>query len=197
MSCIIKSDFFNKNECKRIIKYAENKKKFLFKQKFNDIKKTQYYEENQITTSCYNKYNFFIDNPEFADRLAVLIKNNVHNISWPIGVQSWVNIYETDQGIGIHDHSGDISGNIFLGGILEPGINYIFKNQTFTMKNKIGEIQLFPSNTKHFVPPNKFKQKRYTIGMCIYQYSSLNDYILGGSCVNAKFKELALLKKPD
>jgi len=194
---IIKSEFFNQNQCNEIIKYAKNKKKFLLNQNYNDIKKTSYYDSNLITTSCYNRYNFFVDNPKFADMFAHFIKNRVINLSWPIGVQAWVNIYETNQGISAHDHSGDFSANVFLGGEINPGICYIVDDEIITIQNKIGEIQVFPSNLKHFVLPNQSQKERYTLGMCIYQFSSLTNFILSGSCINSKFKEIALLAEPS
>lgn len=197
MNNIIKAEFFNQNQCNEIIKYAENKKRNLLNKKYDDIKKTSYYDSNLITTSCYNRYNFLIDNPKFADMFAQIIKNKINNIFWPIAVQAWVNIYETDEGISVHNHSGDFSINVFLGGEINPGICYIVDNEIITIPNKIGEIHIFNSNLKHFVLPNKSRKKRYTIGMCIYQFNSLTDFILKGSCINSKFKEIALLTEPN
>lgn len=196
---VIGFQFFTKEECEDVIKYIEDKKSFLLQQKYN-IEDTNVYDvRSQITTACYDRYNFFIDNPQYVDRFVYHISNVLPHLTFPIAVQSWVNIYKTGQGIKPHSHSGfsnySFTSNIFLGGPTNPGITYFEPDGKKTVENKVGEIHILNSGLWHTVPPNKSKENRYTIGITFHSYEAITKDLLLSASFNSKNKNILLLTK--
>ncbi len=127
---ILSCKFFSEEECQQVIQYIENKKKFLQDKKYSNIGKSEIYNsDSQITTTLFDKYNFFYDNPQYIDRFVDYISQIIPNLEFPIAVQSWVNMYEKGDGIKPHNHHGltfhSFSANIFIGGPTDPGITYM------------------------------------------------------------------------
>ena len=54
---VVEIPFFNKVECKKIIKYAHKKEEYFIKEN-RDIDVQEAYNKNQVTTSNYNRYIF-------------------------------------------------------------------------------------------------------------------------------------------
>lgn len=198
---ILRCDFFSEDECKNIIEYIENKKKFLQNQSFENNQNTKIYDLNsQITTNFFDKYNFFHDNPQYIDRFVQTISNMIPNIEFPIAVQSWCNIYEKGESIKPHNHHGlsfySYAANIFIGGSLDnQGITYMEPGWKQTIKNRIGEMHIFDCFLWHTVPPNISEEKRYSIGITIHSFEAITKELLHGSCFNSKYKEIILLSR--
>ena len=112
---INEAQFFSSEECEKIKQYAYEKEKKIrydLKNVFHHFTEEKY--NNSITTNNYNHYNFFGDHPHYADRLVSLLTQNDAPLEWPILVQSWINIYRKNDGIGWHTHYGSgLSSNIF------------------------------------------------------------------------------------
>ena len=70
---VVEIPFFNKAECKKIIKYAHKKEEYFIKEN-QDIDVLDVYNKNQVTTVNFNRYNFFVDNPEYIKRLLKCLK---------------------------------------------------------------------------------------------------------------------------
>ena len=115
---VLQIPFFDESECKEIIKYADEKEKY-FIEKNLDVEVPIFYTKNQVTSANYTKYNFFKDNPKYIERLLQMLKEVLPWLTYPISLQSWVNIYRTGEGIGWHNHNGldehSYTANIFLG----------------------------------------------------------------------------------
>ena len=176
---LLEYPFFNIEECDEIKKYAYEKEIELYlKEKISPEEKTPLKKyNNSITTNNYNNYNFFRDHPIYADRLVNLLKETNAPLEWPIMVQSWVNIYRKDDGIGWHRHNGNCySFNIFIDGETSPGPAYIlagkdgdldpYDMKVKNFKNKKGYMQIFPSSTFHKVDP--INSTRITVGATIH-----------------------------
>ena len=168
--------FFTSKECDEIKQYAYKKEK--------ELKESTPFEvyNKSITTNNYSQYNFFEDHPVYAERLVSLLKKTDAPLTWPIMVQSWVNIYRKDDGIGWHKHRGDaLSFNIFIDGDTEPGPAYILAGKDgclseYDMKvqnfsNKKGCMQIFPSSTYHKVDP--LNSERISVGGTLHHHTSI------------------------
>lgn len=190
--------FFSEKECEDIIMYLENKKDFLSKEYKQNLQHSDIYDsKSQITTSSFNRYNFFLDNSQYTNRFVDCVSTILPSLKFPIGVQAWGNIYENGQGIKPHSHNGyngySFSANIFLGGPTTPGITYFEPDWKKTVENKIGEMHLFNCGLWHMVPQNKSKEKRYSLGITLHSYEAITSDILGGACANAKYQDFILL----
>ena len=179
--------FFDVNECEEIISYIDEKQIILqkkygekYKHRFS-IEKNSVYEN--LSTTLYQRYNFFKDNPKYISRLKKILEENFPDLNYPLFIQSWGNIYEKNQGIPWHTHSFingtqtlGITSNIFIGGDENIGTTYAFpdgripKFNYMNVKNKIGYIQFVSNEIHHMVSPNKSDQKRYSIGITINEY---------------------------
>ena len=179
---VVQIPFFNEAECKEIIKYADKKEKYFIKKNL-DIDVPIIYSKNQVTTANYASYNFFKDNPKYIERFLGCLKEVLPWLTYPISLQSWVNIYKAGEvhrpgeGIGWHNHNGlddhSYTANIFLGGVTKPGVNYTVPGQTvFTVENVIGEMLLSNCSMWHMVTPNESNISRYSVGITIHDYEA-------------------------
>ena len=169
--------FFTSKECDEIKQYAYKKEKEL-----KESTPAEVYNKS-ITTNNYSQYNFFDDHPVYAERLVSLLKKSDAPLTWPIMVQSWVNIYRKDDGIGWHKHRGDaLSFNIFIDGDPEPGPAYILAGKVYeglseydmkvqNFSNKKGCMQIFPSSTYHKVDP--LNSERISVGGTLHHDTSI------------------------
>ena len=168
--------FFTSKECDEIKQYAYKKEKEL-----KESTPAEVYNKS-ITTNNYSQYNFFDDHPVYAERLVSLLKKSEAPLTWPIMVQSWVNIYRKDDGIGWHKHRGDaLSFNIFIDGDTEPGPSYVLAGedggldkydiQIKNFSNKKGCMQIFPSSTYHKVDP--LNSERISVGGTLHHDTSI------------------------
>ena len=189
--------FFDENECLEIVKYIQNKDIYL-KENCKDIfDKSPKYSEDQFigsstfenyTTNLYYAYNFFKDNPKYLPRLRKLLAKKFPNLTYPLIVQSWGNIYHKNQGIDWHTHHlidhrilnyrtlNGITSNIFVGGHEDIGITYAFpvfnkpRYKYVNIKNRLGYIQFVNNSVYHMVRPNPSDEKRYSIGVTITEF---------------------------
>ena len=196
---VVQIPFFNETECKKIIKYADKKEEYFIK-KNNDIDVPIIYSKNQVTTANYGSYNFFMDNPKYIDRLLRCLKEILPHLTYPIIVQSWVNIYKTDEGIGWHNHHGltehSYTANIFIGGTTQPGVVYSNPGEDeFTIENKLGKMLLSHCMQWHMVPVNKLDDSRYSVGVTIHDYEAFTNNLLRGSCFNSLNRDTILLNE--
>ena len=181
---VIEVPFLTEKECKEGIEYAENKEVQLTKNidKINPDDLNCNYPD--ITTQCYDHYNFFRDNPQYIKRLSNVI-NQIFgsNIEYPLILNSWVNIYKKDKGIGWHIHNAyshtyvkGYTANIFLGGDENIGLSYavhdvgVPRYRYKHIKNRVGHMIIMPNDVYHMVRKNPSSEKRYTVGMTINEY---------------------------
>jgi len=180
--------FFSEEECNDIKKYCHNIEKKLI----NDG-----YSENTgheslgdvVTTVNYFRYNFFADNPQYAERLVNCLRKTNKYLEWPIVCQSWVNVYHKGQGIGWHNHQGTMgrsfSANIFIDGPTKPGITFKhFGEKAKVIENKRGYIQIFPCELMHMVPPTE--EERITVGITIHSYPSITRGLIDQLAFNSQ-----------
>ena len=194
---VVQISFFNESECKEIIKYADKKEEYFINTN-NTAQSSDIYNKNQVTTANFASYSFFKDNPKYIDRLLVCLKKTLPWLTYPIALQSWVNIYKTGEGIGWHNHSGldehSYTANIFLGGITKPGVYYTAPGETsFAIENKIGEMLLSDCSMWHMVDPNESNISRYSVGITIHDYEAITLKMLSDACFNSSFKGVILL----
>ena len=194
-SCI-EYPFFSSQECLDGIEYAWDKKRNFDN---NDIElQDNIYTSDQVTTANYFKYNFFADNPAYIERFINVLKEYLPWLIYPIAVQSWVNIYNTGEGIKWHTHDGlsfhSYTANIFLGGETKPGISYVEPGSTVTtIENKLGVMLISNCSLWHMVQPNESKKIRYSIGITIHDYEAMTQKILEGVSFNSPHKGVILL----
>ncbi|MEM7561429.1 MAG: hypothetical protein AAF353_00125 [Pseudomonadota bacterium] len=192
--------FFNKQECRQLRVYCDEKEREL-EAVLSDGDENQKPPKDGVvplTQRNHSRYNFFFDNAEYINRLIKCIKTVFPHLEFPIAVQSWVNIYRKGQGIMWHSHAGkngsSFSANIFLGGPTQPGIFYsVDPGNTFNVKNELGAMHLFPNNLNHMVPENDSDEKRYTVGITIHGYDALDRTLIHGGAVNASNRETIIL----
>ena len=196
---VVQIPFFNETECKKIIKYADKKEKY-FLSTTNTAQSSDIYSKNQVTTANFASYSFFKDNPKYIDRLLRYLKKALPWLTYPIALQSWVNIYKPGEGIGWHNHSGldehSYTANIFLGGITKPGVYYTAPGETsFAIENKIGEMLLSDCSMWHMVTPNTSNISRYSVGVTIHDYEAFTKNLLKDACFNSLNKGVILLNE--
>ena len=181
--------FFNSEECDEIKQYAYKKEKEL-----KGSTPLEVYNKS-ITTNNYDRYNFFEDHPVYAERLVSLLKETDAPLTWPIMVQSWVNIYRKGDGIGWHNHYGSgLSFNIFIDGDLAPGPSYVLAGeeggldkydiQIKNLSNKKGYMQIFPSSVYHKVDP--LNSERISIGGTLHHYKDITEDVISFISLNNK-----------
>jgi len=187
---VFSTPFFTESECEEIVKYIDKKKNYLLdnKKQYEEIGDSSY-NQSQITTSNYNNYNFFLDNPKYIDRFLKTLNSFLPELEYPIAVQSWVNVYEKGDGIGIHNHSGmnlhSFAANIFIDGPTKPGITYIDISGSATLENIKGEMQLFNCSLYHEVPKNISDTARYSIGITIHGHEAITRGLLSNASFNS------------
>lgn len=195
---INEAQFFSSEECEKIKQYAYEKEKKIrydLKNVFHHFTEEKY--NNSITTNNYNHYNFFGDHPHYADRLVSLLTQNDAPLEWPILVQSWINIYRKNDGIGWHTHYGSgLSFNIFIDGDPEPGPVYLlggkdgflpeYEMEARNYPNKKGVMQIFPSPVYHKVDPLASESERITIGGTLHNCNEITKNILNYLSFNNK-----------
>ena len=196
---VVQIPFFNEAECKEIIKYAHKKEKYFIK-KNEDIDVPVIYSKNQVTTANYASYNFFKDNPKYIERFLGCLKEVLPWLTYPISLQSWVNIYKTGEGIGWHNHHGlsehSYTANIFIGGTTQPGVVYSNPGEgEFTIENKLGKMLLSHCMQWHMVPVNKLDDSRYSVGVTIHDYEAFTNNLLRGACFNSLYRDTILLNE--
>jgi len=183
-------------ECEQVIAYAHEKRKELTSAAIDE-----YYRKNvlkgdpgleafhrgeqaynsSITSQCHYRYNFLRDNPRYIPKIRQAIRTLLPAIEFPIAVQAWVNIYESGEGVILHNHWGmtgqSFSANVFLGGPTAPGVIYSVPNtksldrpafESFVIENKVGEMHVFDCGVHHMVPARESQETRYSIGMTIH-----------------------------
>ena len=181
--------FFTNEECDEIKQYAYKKEKEL-----KGSTPLEVYNKS-ITTNNYDRYNFFEDHPVYAERLVSLLKETDAPLTWPIMVQSWVNIYRKGDGIGWHNHYGSgLSFNIFIDGDLAPGPSYVLAGeeggldkydiQIKNLSNKKGYMQIFPSSVYHKVDP--LNSERISIGGTLHHYKDITEDVISFISLNNK-----------
>lgn len=171
--------FFTNDECDEIKEYAYRKEDELIKEGYKD---TITNKTNSITTNNYFRYNFFRDHPVYCERFVDFLRKTNQQLEWPILVQSWVNIYRKDDGLGWHNHLGGgrvsyncLAANIFIDGPTKPGTTYLNIGQgleELNRENKKGCIQIFPASIYHKVEP--VSSDRISIGITIHSFESID-----------------------
>jgi len=190
--------FFNEDECKDIINYTRKKRTELRNVESSGWETT--YTSNQITTANYYRYNFFKDNPQYINRLLKCFKDKLPWLEYPLSLQSWVNLYEMNEGIGWHNHFGldqhSYTANIFIGGPTKPGVYYTEPGSgEILIENTIGTMILSNCSLFHTAPPNKEKKPRYTVGLTIHDYQALTKDLLKDCCFNSTHKGIILVSE--
>lgn len=187
-SNVMEFSFFSEEECNDIKKYCHNVEKKLIDDGYN---KDTGHESlgDVVTTVNYFRYNFFADNPQYAERLVNCLRKTNQYLEWPIVCQSWVNVYHKGQGIGWHNHQGTMgrsfSANIFIDGPTKPGITFKhFGEKARVIENKKGYIQIFPCELMHMVPPTE--EERITVGITIHSYPSITRGLIDQLAFNSQ-----------
>ena len=196
---VVEIPFFNNEECEKVIEYANEKEEYFIKEN-TDIEVPEFYSKNQVTTANFDKYNFFVDNPEYIDKLLRCLKETLPHLTYPIIVQSWVNIYKTGEGISWHNHHGlsehSYTANIFIGGSHLPGVVYSNPGEgEFVIENKLGKMLLSHCMVWHMVPSNTLDDSRYSVGVTIHDYEAFTNNLLRGSCFNSPNRDTILLNE--
>ncbi len=196
---VVEIPFFNNEECEKVIEYANEKEEYFIKEDMA-IDVSEVYSNNQVTTANFDKYNFFVDNPEYIDRFLRCLKEILPHLAYPIIVQSLVNIYKTGEGIGWHNHHGlsehSYTANIFIGGSHLPGVVYSNPGEgEFTIENKLGKMLLSHCMQWHMVPVNKLDDSRYSVGVTIHDYEAFTNNLLRGACFNSLYRDTILLNE--
>lgn len=187
-SNVMEFSFFSEEECNDIKEYCHNVEKKLIDDGHN---KDTGHESlgDVVTTVNYFRYNFFADNPQYAERLVNCLRKTNQYLEWPIVCQSWVNLYHKGQGIGWHNHQGTMgrsfSANIFIDGPTKPGITFKhFGEKAKVIENKRGYIQIFPCELMHMVPPTE--EERITVGITIHSYPSITRGLIDQLAFNSQ-----------
>ena len=191
--------FFTSEECEEIKQYAYQKERELKESTPREV------YNKSITTNNYSQYNFFEDHPIYAERLVSLLKETDAPLTWPIMVQSWVNIYRKGDGIGWHKHLNDaLSLNIFIEGDLEPGPSYVIAGedgglneydiQIKNFSNKKGYMQIFPSSIFHKVDP--VSNERISVGATLNDYKDITKEALNHISLNNKSTRGIIILSP-
>lgn len=187
-SNVMEFSFFSEEECNSIKEYCHNVEKKLIDDGHN---KDTGHESlgDVVTTVNYFRYNFFADNPQYAERLVNCLRKTNQYLEWPIVCQSWVNLYHKGQGIGWHNHQGTMgrsfSANIFIDGPTKPGITFKhFGEKAKVIENKRGYIQIFPCELMHMVPPTE--EERITVGITIHSYPSITRGLIDQLAFNSQ-----------
>ena len=187
-SNVMEFSFFSEEECNSIKEYCHNIEKKLIDDGHN---KDTGHESlgDVVTTVNYFRYNFFADNPQYAERLVNCLRKTNQYLEWPIVCQSWVNLYHKGQGIGWHNHQGTMgrsfSANIFIDGPTKPGITFKqFGEKAKVIENKRGYIQIFPCELMHMVPPTE--EERITVGITIHSYPSITRGLIDQLAFNSQ-----------
>ena len=195
-SCI-EYPFFSDQECLDGIEYALDKK-VKFDNSNVELVRNSIYTSDQVTTANHFKYNFFADNPDYIERFIKVLKECLPWLVYPVAVQSWVNIYNTGEGIKWHSHGGlsfhSYSANIFLGGETKPGISYVEPGTNVaTIENKLGVMLIANCHLWHMVQPNESKKIRYSIGITVHDYEAITPSVLEGVSLNSPNEGTILL----
>jgi hypothetical protein len=187
-SNVMEFSFFSEEECDDIKKYCHNVEKKLIDDGYNEDTGHESLGD-VVTTVNYFRYNFFADNPQYAERLVNCLRKTNQYLEWPIVCQSWVNLYHKGQGIGWHNHQGTMgrsfSANIFIDGPTTPGITFKqFGEKAKVIENKRGYIQIFPCELMHMVPPTE--EERITVGITIHSYPSITRGLIDQLAFNSQ-----------
>ena len=182
--------FFTIEECDEIKEYIYKKEEELIKEGYGDVRSDV--STNAITTTNYFRYNFFRDHPIYAERLVDFLKKINAPLEWPILVQSWVNCYRKDYGIGWHNHKGKMgssfTANIFIDGPTKPGTIYLMPQGQelveINHENQRGHIQIVPCAVYHKVNP--VESNRLSIGITIHGFDYVNKNIMNSLAFNHK-----------
>lgn len=85
-------------------------------------------------------------------------------------IQCWANTFRKGEGIEPHEHGeGFLSANVFLSG--NPNIGTFYGNKK--IKNEIGKLIVFSSETIHYVNPNPSDVIRVSMAFDIYPISAM------------------------
>ena len=92
------------------------------------------------------------------------------DIEYPIGVQCWANTFRRGAGISKHHH-GDwkfLCSNLFIDGPEDVGTYYYVDKSWKKYISTPGELTIFNSQLKHYVPKNETDDIRISMAMDIY-----------------------------
>ena len=141
--------------------------------------------KGESTTQRFDKYNVL----KWEDETVESLKGNIinfHNgimqyfklpIPKELYVQCWVNIMRKGEQIKPHIH--DIGPNCYLGGhicvqcddtsthYINP-INQINDPMTYSSKNDVGKITIFPNNVPHYTDTHNSDRERITLAFDIF-----------------------------
>jgi hypothetical protein len=123
-------------------------------------------KDNSLTGRYYC-FNFLTD-----ETIGSIMIPKLRNIFGPCIVQCWANIFREGEGINEHKHIQKSCqdpefiavANLFLRG--DPTIGTYYEG--VKRDNKIGEITVFPTDMKHYVPKNPTKSVRISMAMDLY-----------------------------
>ena len=173
---IYKINFLNKNEIKKIKKFIIDNEK-----RIKSLGPDEYAGTKEDSlTGRYKVYNYMYDLPGkiILPKFKELFKS--HNMSFPISIQSWANMFRKNEGIAKHKHYSFkdqefLCANLFICGDINIGTNFIINNKDIHYKNTVGEIMFFKSNLEHYVKNNKKNNIRITMSFDIYFNKEMED----------------------
>jgi len=176
---IIKEVIFNKQELNIISEFILKKEdyiKSLGPSIYNGTSKNS-------LTGRYKVYNFL------NSEIGALLKSKIfkfllkNKINLPASIQCWANTFRNGEGISLHCHSdpNDYTKfkclNIFIKGDPNIGTYFIINKKPVKHISKPGEIMLFNSDLKHYVPKNLNNDIRISIALDVYERILLKDNV--------------------
>ena len=149
---------------------------------------------SKSTTAKFQSYNILTwDHPEIKKLKSNIAKsvidynnecgNKTPDVLW---IQCWYNVLRFSQKIRPHHHS--ISPDCYLSGhfnvqvnntstVYMSPINQLNDPQVIDIKNKVGDMTLFPSYIFHYTTPHYSFKPRITIAFDLNLYKSYDNFI--------------------
>lgn len=189
---VLEIPFLSREECDELIQFALRKRSELFSDsKLLELGDYKNISDAQVTTALYNSYSVLRAYPLIAQRLSDTLHKVLPKLTWPLLVQSWVNIYERGQNIDWHTHAGlygsSFAANVFLGGPTQPGLMVgTYGAPIQTIENKVGAMLLMSSSMPHRTAPNIAEETRYSIGMTIHDFFAITPELLMNATLNSR-----------
>jgi len=115
-----------------------------------------------VNSSLFYSYLFYLGNEyisKFKNTLQEVKLIKKYYLSYD-NYDLWVNFSQKDNDNPPHNHSGIVSGIIYVS---NPENTPTIFNNNFYYKGKLGEILLFPSNLVHSVPKQITNNERITL----------------------------------
>lgn len=168
-------DLLTEDECKIIaeaILAREDEIKSIGPDKY-----TNKYSDGNSLTGRFWCYNFLKD-----ETIGSILKPKLKKLLGSCSVQCWANTFREGEGISEHIHNNRplhvcplrISANIFIYG--DPTIGTYYNG--IKHENKIGQIAIFSSKLKHYVPKNNSGDIRISMALDIYDINSYSEDFL-------------------